>query len=85
MPIRTMLEFIMKKTMNRLGMKGPLCEKWINSFSHACNEIFHFNKEIIMGCEVLFNGGTGYEIQEGDDTHTVCLEKNTWTCRASDI
>ena len=27
MSIKTMLEFIMKKTMNRLGMKGPLCEK----------------------------------------------------------
>ena len=33
MSIKTMLEFIRKKTMDRLGMKGPLCEKWINSFS----------------------------------------------------
>ena len=38
--ITTMLEFIRKKTMNRLGMKGPLYEKWINSFSPTCNEIF---------------------------------------------
>ena len=37
MPIRTMLEFRRKKTMNRLGMKGPLCEKWIDSFSLAYN------------------------------------------------
>ena len=27
MPIRTMLEFIRKKIINRLGIKGPLCEK----------------------------------------------------------
>ena len=40
MLIRTMLEFIRKKIMNRLGMKGPLCEKWINSFSPTCNENF---------------------------------------------
>ena len=39
-------------------MKGPLCEKWINSFSPVCNEIFHINKEIAVGCEVLFNGDT---------------------------
>ena len=26
MPIRTMLEFIRKKSMNMLGMKGTLCE-----------------------------------------------------------
>ena len=26
-PIKTMLEFIRKKTMNRFGMKGTLCEK----------------------------------------------------------
>ena len=31
MSIRTMLEFVRKKTMNTLGMKGPLCEKWIKS------------------------------------------------------
>ena len=40
MPIRTILEFIRKKTMNRLGMKGILCEKWINSFNPTCNENF---------------------------------------------
>ena len=35
-----------------------------------------------MGCQVLFNGDIGYEIQEGDDTHIVYLNKNTCTCRA---
>ena len=66
MPIRTMFEFIRKKTINMLGMKGTLCEKWINSFSPTCNENFQINKGIAMGCQVLFNGDTGYEIQEGD-------------------
>ena len=61
--------------MNMLGMKSPLCEKLINSFSPSCNENFHINEGIIVGCEVLFNGDTCYEIQEGDDTHTVCLDK----------
>ena len=48
MLIRTMLEFIRKKTMNRLCMKCTLCEKWINSFSPTCNEIFHINKGILV-------------------------------------
>ena len=39
-PIRTMLEFIRNKTMNMLGMKCTLWEKWIKSFSPTCNEIF---------------------------------------------
>ena len=71
--------------MNRLGMKGPLCEKWINYFCPSCNVIFYINKEIEIWCEVLLNGETGYEIEEGDDTHTVCLEKNTCKCSAWDI
>ena len=54
MPIRTMFEFIRKKTMNMLGMKGTLCEKLINSFSSTRNENFQINKGIAMGCQVLF-------------------------------
>ena len=49
-PIRTMFDFIRKKAMNRLDMKGPLCEKWINSFSPSYNEDFHINKGIAVGC-----------------------------------
>ena len=82
MPIRTMLEFIRKKNMNMLGMKATLCEKLINSFNPTCNENFQINKDITVGCQVLFNGDTCFEIQEGDDTHTVDLDKNTCTCRA---
>ena len=71
MPIRTMLEFIRKKTMNMLGMKGTLYEKLINSFSPTCIENFQINKGIVVGCQVLFNGDTCYEIQDGDGTHTI--------------
>ena len=48
--------------MNMLGMRGTLCKKWINSFSPTCNEKFHTNKGIAMGCQVLINGDTCYEI-----------------------
>ena len=51
--------------MNMLGMKSPLCEKWINSFSPTCNENFHINKGIATECEVLLNGDIDYEIQGG--------------------
>ena len=30
---------------------------------------------------MLFNGDTGYEISERDDTYTVCLSANSCTCR----
>ena len=49
MPIRTIIEFIRKKTVNRLGMKGLLCEKWISCFNPIYNEIFHINKGLAMG------------------------------------
>ena len=80
-----MLEFIRKKTMNKLGMKGTLCEKWINYFSPTFNENFHINKGIIVGCQVLLNGDVINKIQEGDDTHTIDLDKSTCTYRAWDI
>ena len=73
MPIRKMLEFIRNKNMNRLSIKGPLCEKWINYFSPGCNDIFQINKGIVVGFQVLFNRDTCYEVQEGDDTHTHCM------------
>ena len=44
MLIRTMSEFISKKTMNRLGMKGTLCEKWINSLLLHVMKIFKSTK-----------------------------------------
>ena len=54
----------------------------INSFNPVCNETFQFNKGIVVGCEALFNRDIGYEIQEGADTHIVCLDKKTCTYRA---
>ena len=73
--------------MTMLGMKAPLCEKLINSFSPSYNDIFQINKGITVGFQELFNEDTGYEIKKGDDTHahTVCLDKNTCTYRAWDI
>ena len=65
-----------------LGIKGPLCEKWINFYSHACNDILQINKGLEVGYRVLFNGDMCYEIQARDDTHIVCLDKKTYTCKA---
>ena len=48
-------------------------------FTPTCNENFQINKGIAVGYQVLFNGDTCCEIQEGDDTHTVDLDKNTCT------
>ena len=32
-PIRSMMDFIRRKNMNRLAIMGPSCEKWINEYS----------------------------------------------------
>ena len=79
------MEFIRRKTMNRLAIMGQSCEKWINEYSPSCNEILQINKGLIVRCVVLFNGDNGYEISEGDDTHIVCLSANSCTCRVWDL
>ena len=50
----------------------------------AYNEIFQRNNEFAIGCEVIFNGDTSYEVQDGM-THTVCLDKKTCTCRSWEL
>lgn len=42
-------------------------------------------KESVVGCKVFFNGVTGYEIGEGGDKHTVCLDSKICTCRAWEL
>ena len=58
------MEFIRRKTMNRLAIMGPTCEKWINEYRSSCNETFQINKGLVVGCVVLFIGDTCYEINE---------------------
>ena len=70
--------------MNRFGIMGPACDKWINEFSPSCNEVFQINKGLAVGC-VLFNGDTRHEISEEEDTHIVCLNAKSCTCRGWDL
>ena len=71
--------------MNRLRIMGPRCEKWINEFSPSCNEVFQMNKRLSVGCVVLFKRDTQYEISEGEDTHIVCLNAKSCTCKGWDL
>ena len=64
---------------------GPTCDKWINEFSPSCNEVVEINKGLVAGCVVLLNVDIGYEISEGDDIHTVCLNARSCTCRGWDL
>ena len=58
------MEFIRRKTMNRLAIMGPTCENWIIEYNSSCNETFQINKRLVVGCPMLFNGDTGYEISK---------------------
>ena len=84
-PIRSMMEMIRIKTINRLGSMVPTCEKWINDYIPSCNEMFQYYKTLAVGLIVLFNGDIGYEISEGEDNRIVCLNANSCTCRGCDL
>ena len=84
-PIRSMMEMIRIKTINRLGIMAPTCEKWINDYIPSCNEMFQYYKTLAVGLTVLFNGDIGYEINRGEDNHIVCLNANSCTCRGWDL
>ena len=74
-PIISMLDDIRLQTMNLIKNNKVKCESWFNEWSPSCMAMLQDNKEIASSCQVVFNGDTGYEIGEGDDKHTVFLEK----------
>ncbi|XP_050232965.1 uncharacterized protein LOC126681470 [Mercurialis annua] len=38
-----------------------------------------------LGCKAVWNGDHGFEIGEGDDKHTVFIDKKLCTCRVWDV
>ncbi|CAH9123613.1 unnamed protein product [Cuscuta epithymum] len=84
-PIVSMLEVIRLKAMKRLSDFKGSHEKWINDWSPTCMEYYQANKEAVTGCNTIFNGDVGFEIGEGEDKHTVMLDKLICTCRAWEL
>ena len=80
-----MLEEIRLQTMNLIKDNKVKCDKWFNDWSPSCMEMLQDNKDIASSCQVVFNGDVGYEIGEGDDKHTVFLDKNLCTCRSWEL
>ncbi|KAH6770656.1 hypothetical protein C2S52_015459 [Perilla frutescens var. hirtella] len=62
-----------------------MCDSWFNEWSPAAMRMYPNNKNSVVGCKVFFNGSSGYEIGEGGDKHTVCLDKKICTCRAWEL
>eukprot|EP00257_Ricinus_communis_P016400 XP_015574566.1 uncharacterized protein LOC107261236 [Ricinus communis] len=62
-----------------------MVDRWINEWSPACMALFQDNKENASGCRVVFNGQDGYEIGEGNNKHTVFLDRKLCTCRTWDL
>ena len=48
-------------------------------------ELFQDYKEKALGCEVVFNGDVEFEIGDGEDKHTVFLDKKLCTCRVWEL
>ncbi|XVE50629.1 hypothetical protein DITRI_Ditri01bG0178800 [Diplodiscus trichospermus] len=80
-----MLEDIRIQALQKIKDNKASCEKWINDFSLSYMKLLEDNKEEACGCRVIFNRDEGYEIGEGDDKHTVILNKQLGTCRAWDL
>ncbi|CAH9092760.1 unnamed protein product [Cuscuta europaea] len=84
-PIVTMLEEIRTKAMIRITENKKLSDKWFNNWPPKSMETLLDNKELVVGCRIVFSGDSGYEIGEGDTKHTVFLDKqqHTWICFCS--
>ena len=54
-------------------------------FTNDCMTYYNDNKMASLGCKVIFNGNDGFEIGDGDDRHTVFLDKHLCTCRAWEL
>lgn len=79
--IMSMLEDIRINAMSRIRERKNMCDSWFNEWSPKAMEMYEENKKYVVGCRVIWNGGTGYEIGEGEDKHTVLLDKRLCTCR----
>ena len=79
-PIISMLEDIRLQAMNRIKENRKKTAHWISEWSPACMKVFQDWKEKCFGCKVVFNGVMGYEIGEGQDKHTVLLDKTNTQC-----
>ena len=84
-PIISMLEDIRLLAMNRIKDNKKAADRWINDWSPTCMRLFQDWKDSCCGCKVMFNGVNGYEIGEGQDKHTVLLDKEMCTYRAWEL
>ena len=73
--IISMLEDIRLLYLNRIKENKKAVNRWINEWSPSCMQRFQDWKENCCGCTVVFNAVNGYEIGEGQDKHTVLLDK----------
>lgn len=80
-----MLENIRLQAMRRVAEKKNSANKWANDWSPSSMELFHENKEDSVGTFMVFNGDDGFEIGEGNDKHTVLMERKLCTCRAWEL
>ncbi|XVE54582.1 hypothetical protein DITRI_Ditri03aG0093200 [Diplodiscus trichospermus] len=84
-PIITMLKDIRIQAMTRITTNKTFVDRWYNKWSPTSMPMLADNKELASGCRIIFNRDGGYEIREGDNKHTVLLDRNSCTCRAWDL
>nr|XP_016460865.1 PREDICTED: uncharacterized protein LOC107784273 [Nicotiana tabacum] len=76
-----MLEEIRVKVMEMLANNEEKLRSWNGHFSPQCLRLYNDYRVVAQGCVVIFDGDYGYEIAEGEDTHTVNLDSKRCTCR----
>ena len=80
-----MLEDIRIVVTKRLASNKILVDKWISESSPECMDIFQENRCIACGCNMIFNGDSGYEVSNRPDRHTVFLNERLCICKAWDL
>ncbi|XP_028803229.1 uncharacterized protein LOC114758344 [Neltuma alba] len=85
LPIIRMIDGIRIKMMSKWAESERLAEKWKGNFSPKSIALFEENRNLFVHCRVAFNGDDGYEVNEGDNRHTVFINRKQRTCRAWDL
>ncbi|XP_028752688.1 uncharacterized protein LOC114712337 [Neltuma alba] len=85
LPVIRMFDGIRLKMMEKWADSTRIVSTWKGDYSSKCLELFEANRFIAATCRVSFNGDEGYEVSEGQDRHTVYLNRRMCTCRPWDL
>ncbi|XP_075098839.1 uncharacterized protein LOC142175750 [Nicotiana tabacum] len=83
--IISMLEEIRVKVMSRIAKMREFAETWQDGVSPMAMMVFNTNVERSMRVDFMFNGDTGFELQDGPCKFIVDLRIGYRSCRSWEL